>query len=370
MKLRGVLLLTSAALVLILSPCLGQAVVGGIPYRPGDTVLPGSSFVAGGDGKTYVIPPSAGEFERIIYGKNSDSARQGGSSSAPPSVANPNDGTLVITSTLAGTIYVDGEKSGKIKSMGRLQLEVLNGVTEVKIVYGDNTSDSMSLMLAPGGWGNVDFISNEQKVSLAEQQKARTDAFCTITISTIPPHADIVLDGRPVGRSDIKLTSIDPGLHHLQISRKSYATISEDINTSPAENKVLNYEMVVAYEIGDTGPAGGIIFSDAGPGAKPRYAEAAPTNQSDGTSQGEAERLCKEFRLNGFSDWRLPSYDELKLLHKNLYERGLGSFVKNNYWSSTSYTGHSSWDLSFGNPVASGAAPNYNSYAARAIRTF
>ena len=46
-----------------------------------------------------------------------------------------------------------------------------------------------------------------------------------------------------------------------------------------------------------------------------------------------AAGLCYNLILNGFSDWYLPSYDELDLI----YQTGVLGFTNNNYWTSTEY---------------------------------
>ena len=51
----------------------------------------------------------------------------------------------------------------------------------------------------------------------------------------------------------------------------------------------------------------------------------------------EAQNACKGLVMNGYSDWYLPTVDELSLLYKILYEkgvRGLRSWYES-YWSST-----------------------------------
>jgi hypothetical protein len=123
------------------------------------------------------------------------------------------------------------------------------------------------------------------------------------------------------------------------------------------------------YKIGDTGPAGGIIFFTMG-GSGWRYLEAAPEDLPDaqwgaygkyigGTEErpgsgkkntdlilaaqnelgerGGAAQLCAGYELNGYRDWFLPSKDELYLMYANLNKKGLGNFRVGHYWSSTEY---------------------------------
>jgi hypothetical protein len=50
---------------------------------------------------------------------------------------------------------------------------------------------------------------------------------------------------------------------------------------------------------------------------------------------GYAAYFCDTMDLNAYSDWYLPSGEELRAMHQNLHENGLGNFVEIRYWSST-----------------------------------
>jgi hypothetical protein len=135
-----------------------------------------------------------------------------------------------------------------------------------------------------------------------------------------------------------------------------------------------------AYNVGDTGPAGGLIFYDKGNNSGGwRYLEAAPveaefqaifsihnssyqslfsaapygtTESSIGSGKrntksifdkskeitGEwdtAVQKCVELNFRGFNDWFLPSIDELNQMYGNLKRRNLDEFRNDFYWSST-----------------------------------
>jgi hypothetical protein len=120
------------------------------------------------------------------------------------------------------------------------------------------------------------------------------------------------------------------------------------------------------YKIGDTGPAGGLVFYDKGSVSDGwRYLEAAPARteteavwgpatDAAGTETGvgsgrrntrlivmtlgtneSAARLCANLNVNEYKDWFLPSIDELDLMYKNLKRKGLGGFKDGFYWSSS-----------------------------------
>jgi hypothetical protein len=161
------------------------------------------------------------------------------------------------------------------------------------------------------------------------------------------------------------------------------------------------------YKIGDTGPAGGLIFYDKGNNSGGwRYLEAAPedidrklyptrediefknTERSVGQGKsntqaimveannrgggfGWAAQACDALEVNGFDDWFLPSRDELHYMYGNLYMRGLGNFKGEPYWSSTysgrSWMGHQ-WmaeNFSDGTQFAEGSNIQYRGRACR-----
>lgn len=82
---------------------------------------------------------------------------------------------------------------------------------------------------------------------------------------------------------------------------------------------------------------------------------------------GIAARLCGDLVMGGFSDWYLPSKDELNKLC--LKKDKVGGFASGFYWSSSEANNSTAWSQNF----ASGGQnyfPKGNSYNVRAIRTF
>jgi hypothetical protein len=83
------------------------------------------------------------------------------------------------------------------------------------------------------------------------------------------------------------------------------------------------------YKIGDRGPAGGIVFYDK------RNTDFIIAILNRRGESGTAAQLCKEYTLNGYKDWFLPSKDELNLLYINLNNIHLRGFSGGWYWSSS-----------------------------------
>ncbi len=171
----------------------------------------------------------------------------------------------------------------------------------------------------------------------------------------------------------------------------------------------------VVYEAGDTGPAGGIVFYDKGEYTDGwRYLEAAPASTEwankpwggpgtidDGTQTGigtgeantlaivaaygdneplanradYAAKLCSDLEyapgviFTRFTDWFLPSKDELDLMYVNLHLEGLGTFAEAWYWSSSDYGPLLAWSQFFGDGHQGGLNPD-DERMVRAVRAF
>ena len=141
----------------------------------------------------------------------------------------------------------------------------------------------------------------------------------------------------------------------------------------------------VTYKIGDTGPAGGLIFYDKGNNSAGwRYLEAGPLDveltgvwsvrwtsveNTQGTmgsgkrntqlavekykqTTGEwdtAPQKIVELAFNGFNDWFIPSRDELDQMYGNLKRSNLGDFKNGWYMTSTVNSGASVLQQNFSN---------------------
>jgi uncharacterized repeat protein (TIGR02543 family) len=188
-------------------------------------------------------------------------------------------------------------------------------------------------------------------------------------------------------------------------------------------SNVTFYAQWTPYVLGDIGPAGGYIFYDKGiysktdftivkaaPDPVPitppydtwRYLEAAPSDQStsavwgckgvsisdaDGTAVGTGEQntidieagcttpgtaadICANLSFGGYSDWFLPSRDELNLMYENLKVFGVGGFADDVYWSSSEEYNIYAWYQNFNNGNQYNGGSKGNAKRIRAVRVF
>ena len=151
--------------------------------------------------------------------------------------------------------------------------------------------------------------------------------------------------------------------------------------------------------VGDVGPAGGIIFHDAGPrSAGDRYFEVGPVEtevagipwkplafndvktplyvgagnvsakvqrvlaKAFGMGEANTSQIVQRYRgrnyparfastlvFGGFDDWYLPSKEELRLMYRTLGSAvpRLGNFGKSFYWTSSEYDLNNAWTVNF-----------------------
>jgi hypothetical protein len=87
------------------------------------------------------------------------------------------------------------------------------------------------------------------------------------------------------------------------------------------------------------------------------------------TTAGTAADICANLVLNSYSDWFLPSKDELSAMYNNLYNNGLGGFTIFYGWSSSENSNYDAWLHNFNYGIQSYHDKN-NAYCVRAVRAF
>lgn len=209
-------------------------------------------------------------------------------------------------------------------------------------------------------------------------------------------------------------------------ARDSLESLRNDLNTAVTglQNQITALQAQVdaqtppfIYNIGATGPAGGIVFyvtvtngethgleaarGDLGfapwgctqiipsqdPSGNDQYINGPVIEGADGTAVGTgaqntadilagcnesgiAAELADNYQLNGFSDWFLPSKDELNLLHQQ--RAVVGMPTNRHYWSS-SESGILGYDTAWSQIFTDGQikrAGKYANLSVRPIRAF
>jgi hypothetical protein len=82
-----------------------------------------------------------------------------------------------------------------------------------------------------------------------------------------------------------------------------------------------------------------------------------------------AAKLCLDLEAGGFSDWYLPSRDELAAMYSSLKAQGTGGFTDGYYWCSTEDDFQGAWFADFNNGAFT-VGDKANTFVVRAIRKF
>lgn len=217
---------------------------------------------------------------------------------------------------------------------------------------------------------------------------------------------DLVKEGSKVV---FKVTpDYDQTVRSLEVNGKKIDTLADQAYIFENLKSAIDFKVnldVNPYKFGIKGPAGGWIFYDKGSYSDGwRYLEASPestewrcawgsvgtliggTERGIGTGKsntakivewlnshgetGKAAQLCDALVYGGYSDWFLPSIEELDLIYKNLKVYSVGGFKNDCYWSSWEMKPKLAANMGFTNHDAYGQYKRYSSIRARAIRAF
>ena len=90
---------------------------------------------------------------------------------------------------------------------------------------------------------------------------------------------------------------------------------------------------------------------------------------SSAATWNSANELCKKSRLGGYSDWRLPHFQECEVL--NAYREQLKLTTGQWYWTTTNYSGYNSvyYVYAFGSSPEEGYGGGNNTLRVRAVRS-
>ena len=80
-----------------------------------------------------------------------------------------------------------------------------------------------------------------------------------------------------------------------------------------------------------------------------------------------AAKICYDLTFNGYSDWYLPTRDELLLVAQNA--AAVGSFTSGTFWTSTQASNTTAWTVNAATGTSSSAFKNSNTIRVRPIRS-
>jgi hypothetical protein len=226
-------------------------------------------------------------------------------------------GNLEISATSAGTVEIRGAGVNEKVSLpagGTLPVSGLqSGNYTVKITYSDSKVEEKAAEINPSQTSKIGFT---YKSAPAVQSKPATPQ------QTITPAAKAV-------------------------------------PATPSAKAVAG-----KYKIGDIGPGGGIVFQVNGD-------HGMEVSKLLGKYTWEnAVQKAKQYKSGGFSDWHLPTKDELNLVYENLQKAKIANMGSGWYWSSLEYDNSFAWWQNFS---SGGQGHNYGKNfknSVRAVRAF
>ena len=148
------------------------------------------------------------------------------------------------------------------------------------------------------------------------------------------------------------------------------ATFSwQDKRTLSQIEQMTGYEVKPRGVVSQFKHGGFIVFEENGHGL------VAAITDLGNMDWNSAKTACEELILNGYSDWHLPSKEELNSVFVNLKQVGVGGFANYGYWSSTESNIYPAWWQYFDGGEQSDYHKKYGyyegkNYHVRAVRAF
>lgn len=136
--------------------------------------------------------------------------------------------------------------------------------------------------------------------------------------------------------------------------------ISDLINKSEKENKLCEFKI---------GRAGELLTLAIYPELVKGFGLIAAVTDLGSMNWNTAKTACDELILNGYSDWHLPSKEELESVYVNLGQFGVGGFCGYLYWSSDEHSNSDAFNFAFGGGYQSNGGKDSGGNV-RAVRIF
>ena len=355
--------------------------------------------------------------------------------------------STATTLQTARTISLSGDVSGSVSFNGSADASISATIQPNSVALGTDTTGNYMSDLTQGTGVTITHTPSEgSNATIAIGQAVGTSA--SVTFANLTVTGDLTVSGTTTAINTTELM-VDDNLVVLnsnvtaaptenagiEVERGSSANVSlrwnetsdkweitedgsayleigttADISAAALASLGDLPDVSTAYQIGATGPAGGIIFitPDTTGNSTGKYFEVAPSasqvqrswatggNQSlavsgaDATGFGfgaqntidivaqsgnvsatSAAAYASGYEYGGFSDWFLPSIDELQELYAvEALEAGtIPGLLSNNYWSSTEYSATQAEYQNLGDG-GQGFSAKSNSLYVRPVRAF
>ena len=126
-----------------------------------------------------------------------------------------------------------------------------------------------------------------------------------------------------------------------------------------------NNQFNKGYNIGDVGPAGGIISMQHNDGT---FVECWTNDEPEKMDWDEAREHVKNLNHGGYNDWSLPTKEELDKIQRNKDQ--IGNFQIDFYWSDTEHSEYNAWNQDFITGGQNYYSRKCNYWRVRAVRRF
>ena len=344
-------------------------------------------------------------------------------------LTSPTDGQFLRYNS-ASTVWVNDAINLGTDTVGNYMSDITQG-TGVTITHtpGEGSNATIAIGQAVGTSASVTFANINATGDLVVGGDLTVNGTTTtLNTETLEIEDNIIVlnsnvSGSPLTNAGVEVqrgTSDNVSIRWNETSDKweitedgsAYLEIGTTADISAAALTSLSElpDVSTAYQIGATGPAGGIIFitPDTTGNSTGMYFEAAPSasqvqrswatggNQSSAVSGADATAIgfgsqntidivaqsgnipatsaaayASDYEYGGFSDWFLPSTDELQELYavEDLDPGTIPGLLSSNYWSSTEYSATQAEYQNLGDG-GQGFSAKSNSLYVRPVRAF
>lgn len=142
---------------------------------------------------------------------------------------------------------------------------------------------------------------------------------------------------------DLSSNCFNCNIYFLTADQQAATFSWEDKRTLSQIEQMTGYKVKPRGVVSQFKHGGFVIFEENGHGL------VAAIRDLGNMDWNSAKTACDELILNGYSDWHLPSKEELNSVYVNLKKIGVGGFACNGYWGSTQDGYGSVWRQFFHN---------------------